>query len=152
VGALELLAWRGAAAGESVIAAAAAGSGRFVAATCTRTADDVEEQTPPQILEAADFADFLIASRGAGNCAVVMSGEDRRRDSSFEEAAREAGLGTRTAERGALEQLALLARFRAAHGRVLDARELVPLYVGQHSARPNRHRVAVPAAAEGLAE
>jgi tRNA threonylcarbamoyladenosine biosynthesis protein TsaB len=163
VGTLELLAWRSARQGETVIAAAPAASGRHVVATYMRGRHDVEERTPPQILETPDIADFLLASRGAGTDAIVFaqaggsSGSGRSASSdtaraALESAARAAGLERRTPASNALEQLAMLAESRASRApappQILSVAALLPLYVGQSSARPNRHRVAVPGAAE----
>jgi len=44
---------------------------------------------------------------------------------------------------GGLEQLATLVECRARRGRAGRSAELLPVYVGQSTARPNRNRVAV---------
>jgi len=154
VGSLELLAWRGAREGETVIAMAPAGSQRFAAATYRR-AGDVVELAAPVIVEAGECAAHLSA-RDSAVCAVIgeaprtaASGTDGARPSalagfdSLGEAARALALELRVAQSNSLEDLAFLVASRGRRGRAVRVESLLPVYVGQASARPNRHRVAV---------
>ncbi len=149
VGALELLAWRGSAEGERVLAASEAGSGRLAVAMFLRRGDDVEEVSAPRVVTVEECAATF---RQAGAVAIVASPASAEasfaRGAPLAGAAREAGLDLRVPGDGALEALALLVAARGRAGRVTSAAALVPLYVGEARARPNRHRVAVSVSPE----
>jgi tRNA threonylcarbamoyladenosine biosynthesis protein TsaB len=143
VGTLELLAWRTARSGEGVVVFSPAGPGRFAVAAYRRT-DDVDELAPPRIVEELDCTDFL-AEIGRGLAAVVVehASAAATSDSPLSRAAREAGLELRIAERNSLEKLAVLVESRGRRAQTVRIEALLPIYVGQASARPNSRRVAV---------
>lgn len=162
VGTLELLAWRGARLGEGVVAVSPAGSGRFAAAAYVRLdgeQGDLDELAAPRIVEERDCADFL-AETGHGLAAVVVEPSpvaasteaqyhaNTARRLLLAEAAREAGLELRIAARNSLEELAALVLSRSRRAQIVRIEALLPLYVGQASARPNSRRVAVFEASE----
>jgi tRNA threonylcarbamoyl adenosine modification protein YeaZ len=163
VGTLELLAWRGAKAGETVVAISAAGAGRYAAATYRRDGDDVLEVDAPCIVEAQECRGFF-AEAGRRYAAAVTAAASAQAPpaeaasrqaldgadipSPLASAAHEAGLVLRLVESGALEQLALLVASRSRSAQTVGVESLLPIYVGQASARPNRHRVAVLNASE----
>jgi len=172
VGTLELLAWRGARSGEGVVALSPAGSGRFAAAAYVRLGHDpgdhdpddhdlgdLDELVAPRIVEERECADFL-AEIGRGLAAVVVEPSpvaastgtndqaDIARRSLLAAAARDAGLELRIAPRNSLEELAALVQSRSRRAQIVSIEALLPLYVGQASARPNSRRVAVFEASE----
>ena len=178
VGTLELLAWRGARAGEAVVAVSPAGPGRYAAAAYGREDDSVGELLVPLIVEEEECAAFL-AESGRGCAAVVVAAAPAPRApdgsafagathrsplaglsplpdaarlaggrSPLADAARRVGLELRVAGPDALEQLALLVGSRSRRAPMVSIETLLPIYVGHTSARPNRHRVAVLGASE----
>lgn len=141
VGALELLAWRGAEEGERILAAVEAGAGRLAVAVFRRCGDDVEEVSQPRLVAAEERRE---AFRDTGAVAIVSSAAS----SVIAPGAEQAGLELRAPRGTALEALALLVSARARAGRATSAASLLPVYVGEAHARPNRHRVAVSVAPE----
>jgi tRNA threonylcarbamoyl adenosine modification protein YeaZ len=143
IGALELLAWRGGNPGESVVAVGDAGSGRYAAAVYSREETEVCETVAPRIVEADAFGDFL-RSEGQGSVVVLaVSASAHPAFARIEEAAKACGNALRTAGGNSLEALAVLAERRCTSDRVTPVASLLPIYVGQPAAKPNRHRVAV---------
>jgi len=135
VGSLELLAWRGAAPGETVAAWWPAGSGRAMVAAYRREDDGLDEVEAPRVVEEGEEL------RLHGDATVLIAAAAL--PEAVEAAARAAGLGVRVPLADPLVELAGLARAKVTAGRTTDAAEVLPLYVGQSTARPNRHRVAV---------
>lgn len=137
VGTLELLAWRGTRDGETALIVCAAGPGRAVVAPMRREASDVAGLEAPRLLE--DDASLCAVARGhslvvvAPPIGAVLA--DTAAQAAFE--LRE------VAAEGGLEELARLVESRWCAGRSQHSAELLPVYVGQSTARPNRHRVAV---------
>ncbi|MFN2426257.1 MAG: tRNA (adenosine(37)-N6)-threonylcarbamoyltransferase complex dimerization subunit type 1 TsaB [Candidatus Binatia bacterium] len=156
VGSLELLAWRGARPGESVLAVLAAGPGRYVTAAYLREDDSIHELAAPRIVEQDEFAgDLAECSRGLAAVvteAAALAGDDSARRASASatvvEAARSSGLEFRVAGTDSLEQLALLVASRSRRMESASIDKLVPVYVGHARALPNRRRVAIRDAPE----
>jgi tRNA threonylcarbamoyladenosine biosynthesis protein TsaB len=143
VGSLELLALRAASPGQSVVALYSASAGTVIAAKYRRVDDDVDELVAPHVIALED-------------CAALS--EDAT-ESGFVVAAPQAALAALQQATGAaadlcvlsgnaLEALAALVASRAARGKLVEVDELLPVYVGQAAARPNRNRVAPAAVAE----
>jgi tRNA threonylcarbamoyladenosine biosynthesis protein TsaB len=145
VGSLELLAWRGARPGESVVAVSDAGAGRYAVARYTVRDSDVEEDLAPSVIAHETIADFL---REAGVSAVIVAAPDSPSAAPLASAAATCGLPLRKAEGSSLERLAELVESRWKRGSVVRVSELLPLYVGEARAKPNRHRVAVSQTSE----
>jgi tRNA threonylcarbamoyladenosine biosynthesis protein TsaB len=145
VGSLELLAWRGGRPGESVVAVSDAGAGRYVVARYTVSESDVQENLAPSVIAHDESADFL---HDAGASVVVLADPDSPAAAAFASAAASSGLPLRKAEGSSLERLADLVESRWERSRVVRVSELLPLYVGEARAKPNRHRVAVLQASE----
>ena len=153
VGTLELLAWCGARAAEDVVVAWPAGGGRHITAAYARSEDAVEELAAPRIMDDRECAGFLgAACRGYAALVVAGCGEaglaDEAGPGPLALAARAAGLEFRTSAPDALAQLALLTAARSRRGQARHVCDLLPIYVGESSARPNRDRVAVLGACE----
>lgn len=142
VGSLELLAWRGAGEGETVATWWPAGAGRSMTARHRREGDDVVEVEPPRVVEDGDGIAFAAAA------ALVMASAPGGELSAVTSAAKCAGLEVRVPEGDSLAALAVLALGRTSRGEGEAAAGVLPLYVGQSTARPNRHRVAVSDAPE----
>jgi tRNA threonylcarbamoyladenosine biosynthesis protein TsaB len=132
VGTLELLVWRGARAGERVTAVCDGGSGRLVAGGYEHTGDDVRETDQPRIVEVPDRKAFLAAEAARGTVVVGAKLADS-----------ESAAALRACTGNPLEQLAALVESRWQGARTMRVSDLLPIYVGQAAARPNRHRVAV---------
>lgn len=154
VGALELMAESAAAPGERVLALWPLGGDRFAA--------DASHGAPspdaPDALDAVEPAglDRLLASAGPqGLSAVVLPAWALAADGSVAEAGRaaaeaaaRAGLPLRRGGGHLLPLLAQVVERKARRGLASPAGEVLPLYVGLSSAKPNRARVAVAAAPE----
>ncbi len=145
VGALELLAWRGAEVGEAVIAAWPASSGHAMAAAYRREQCTIAELTAPTIMGDNELAEFLATGRELGQAALVLP---PTADSALAATAGEAGLDLRVPASGGLERLAELVAAKRERGQTSSVDNLLPLYLGQSTARPNRDRVAVFATRE----
>lgn len=139
IGTLELLAWCGAGDGETVVAAVPAGAGRLALGVYHRCGDDLEEVSAPRLVATSERD---AAVRTAGGDAIIV------RDAGCLVSPDLALPPVRGPRARALEGLARLVAVRAAAGRTVAASALLPLYVGEAYARPNRHRVAVAAAPE----
>ena len=135
VGSLELLALRASRPGEAVAVWWPAGAGRSMTAVFRREDEDVVEVEVPRVLEDGDP---VVLGEAA---ALVLPGPP---SAAVAAVAQARGLEVRVPEGDSLDALAALVRVRAAAGRSAPAAEALPVYVGQSTARPNRHRVAVP--------
>jgi tRNA threonylcarbamoyl adenosine modification protein YeaZ len=140
VGSLELLAWRAGRAGESVIAVSDAGAGRYAVARYSVGETDVVEDVAPAVIDAAASADYL---RDHPSSIAAVAAPDSPSATTFADAADACGVPVRRAGRRSLECLAELAASRRKNGNVVRVSDLLPLYVGEARAKPNRHRVAV---------
>jgi tRNA threonylcarbamoyladenosine biosynthesis protein TsaB len=140
IGSLELLAWRTGRAGESVIAVSDAGAGRYAVARYTVGDGDIAEDLAPVVIEAAASADFL---RAQPSSIATLAAPDSPSAAAFADAAAACGVPVRRAEGLSLERLAELVESRRKNGSVVRVSDLLPLYVGEARAKPNRHRVAV---------
>lgn len=135
IGSLELLALRGAKPGETVRTWWPAGAGRSMTAVHRREGDDVVEVEAPRVVEDGE----PVVLDGAGTLVLPSVPP-----APVAVAAAAHGVEVRVAEGDSLATLATLVRRRAASGLGAPASALLPVYVGQSTARPNRHRVAVP--------
>ncbi len=139
VDALELLAWRAAAPGETVHVALPLAPDRLMAATCRREAAAVVPVLPPSFHEDALMPP--LPAVGATAVVVPASLHDR-----MAEVAGRSGLPLRVPEgegTAGLLALAGLILARAEAGEALGVDDLLPLYAGPTLARPNRERVAL---------
>lgn len=137
---LELLAWRGAEPGETVAAWCPAGAGRALLAAYRRGEQSLDETAAPLAVEDGE-AWSLPAEASALVCTAAVS-------EAAAAACRGAGVGVRVLRGDGLAALAALVRLKALRGLAGPASHALPLYVGQSTARPNRHRVAVADAPE----
>lgn len=135
VGSLELLAWRGAAPGETVTAWWPAGSGRAMVASYRREEGGLAEVEGPRVVEEGE--ELRVHAGATALLAPAAPPE------AVEASARALGLEVRVPSGDPLTALAELALRKARKGEAGAAAGLLPLYVGQSTARPNRHRVAV---------
>lgn len=140
VGSLELLAWRGGRPGESVVAVSDAGAGRYAAASYALRDGDVVEESAPAVIEAAASEDFL---RQSGATVAIVADPDAPSAAALAAAAAACGVTVRKAEGNSLEKLADLVAARWKRAATVRVSDLLPLYVGEARAKPNRHRVAV---------
>ena len=72
-----------------------------------------------------------------------MADPEAPSSATFAEAARSCGIALRAPAGRSIEKLAELAESRWKRGRTARVGELLPVYVGETRARPNRNRVAV---------
>jgi len=144
VGTLELLAWRGAAEGEEVAILWPAAPGRSMAAVYRRGDGLVHERSAPVTLEDQECSAFLAREAGALSALVVPVPPTVE----IAEAATAAGFAIRVPEGDPLAALALLVAAKARAGLTIAASNLLPVYVGQSTARPNQNRVAVAGASQ----
>ncbi len=145
VGSLELLAWRGGRPGEQVVAVSDAGAGRYAVALYGVRDGDVDEVAAPAVIDDASCEDFL---RASGAHAIMLQSPDAASFEPLRRAASACNVTVRAAEGASLERLAELVESRWKCGLTLRVSELLPLYVGEARAKPNRNRVAVSHASE----
>jgi tRNA threonylcarbamoyladenosine biosynthesis protein TsaB len=136
VGSLELLAWRTAREKETAAACRSAGAGRAMVAAYRREGEVLVEVSAPVLVEGGGGGAWAVSA------AVLASTPDLPVE--VVSAATAAGLEVRAPEGDALVALAHLVRAKAGRGLAGRASSLLPVYVGQSTARPNRHRVALP--------
>lgn len=148
VGTLEFLAWRGARDAQSVLVLCPAGAGRTVLAAYRRERDDVTELASPAVMDDDDCARALAGALAIDRqryAAVIVPAPPA---AALAAAAECAGIAVRIAPADALAPLAMLVAARSGRGQTLAVGQMLPVYVGQSSARPNDRRVAVPATPE----
>jgi tRNA threonylcarbamoyladenosine biosynthesis protein TsaB len=141
---LELLAWRQARVGETVLAAWPASQGLTLAGVFERTAEDVVARSATEVVADAECTSVL--ARMAANSAALAAPAERA--DSLAGAAKAAGIALRPTAGDGLAALVALVASRWKRGLAARALDLVPVYVGQSTARPNRARVAVAEATE----
>lgn len=157
VGSLELLAWRGAHPGETVLAASPAGADRHLVGSYRRETDSVSELAAPRLVSEDEYADALeawgdgqilvVSPVGAGQGPADATASalliDADGSSAFAQACGRIGIAIRVADIDTFGPLVELAGRRAADSQTTNAQRLLPIYVGQSATRPNRDRVAV---------
>lgn len=147
---LELLAWRASKAGESIVVASAVAEGRHAIGAFRRFADSLEAVGEEVVVDGDEAAALLeshfrgggfrvFAGAGRGDAPTVAGPGTRDIDA----AARSCGFEVRLLPDRPLESLAALVAVRASRRETVRAADLLPTYVGQSSARPNRARVAL---------
>ena len=126
VGALELLAWREAREGETVLAVWPAGKGQSVVGTFRRGSDDVEELQPPRTIADDEVPAFV---RESGVRVAVTP--------SSAVAGLAGDVEVRVTRSESFATLADLVRSRAKRGKTTATGELVPVYVREAVLRPS---------------
>ena len=136
VGSLELLALAAEADDTQLCPILDAGSHAVYTAVYDRSGDEVTERCSPRTIARGALADFL--SEAAPDATVVRSAGEREIDLE--------GHAVLIAPALRAGRLALIARTRLALGRGVNADSVMPLYVGEANARPNRNKVVVAGA------
>lgn len=157
-GTLELLAWQGAAEGERVGVLVPAGSAGFALSIYERGRDLAEASGDPQLVSMEALTAAIAGL--AGDVAAVVVADAKAADSpgqsagiaaegtAIAEAARAAGLDLRVVAGDGLVALADLLLAKRSRQGVSNVDTLLPVYVGETRARPNRDRVALAARPE----
>ncbi|HXC52233.1 MAG TPA: tRNA (adenosine(37)-N6)-threonylcarbamoyltransferase complex dimerization subunit type 1 TsaB [Candidatus Limnocylindrales bacterium] len=142
VGALELLAWRAARPGETVIAVWPAGKGRSLVGVYRCGDNEIDEIVEPETIDDGEVPGRVVSLRDRGTIAVIPSSAVGLAPSSWSASAdlaavaHAAGIELRVPAPESFARLAVLAASRLRAGKVTTTGALLPVYVGLAAIRP----------------
>ncbi len=139
IGALELLAWRAARAGETVIAVWPAGKGRSLVGVYACRDNEIDEIVEPETIDDHEVPGRVASLRDRSSIAVTPScsgGLVPPASAELAAAAHAAGIELRVPGPESFARLAVLAASRLRAGKVTATGALLPVYVGLAAIRP----------------